>query len=232
MNVRGKAEGQWVSRFLAEWTAVGCPGAVFGCPGELWPRVWLTLDWLRAGRRLNELLGGTIRIQDRSELYQHFFHDCYSVPLDYKDVLHCWTINWMLDSEAGSGLLSGFESTLWDGGGILPSAIAIRLSPEGPIAFCSSFNTQTAGAGTRQKKSSRFGLLASGCAVGHADIFSLLENARFPPFSPWDCVYTLGQGRTLVYLARTLSVWKSNIIRYTFDSPDWDWVSFQTPTKE
>ena len=46
MNVRGKAEGQWVSRFLAEWTAVGCPGAVFGCPGELWPRVWLTLDWL------------------------------------------------------------------------------------------------------------------------------------------------------------------------------------------
>ena len=90
----------------------------------------------------------------------------------------------MLDSEAGSGLLSGFESTLWDGGGILPSAIAIRLSPEGPIAFCSSFNTQTAGAGTRQKKSSRFGLLASGCPVGHADIFSLLENARFRPFSP------------------------------------------------
>ena len=90
----------------------------------------------------------------------------------------------MLDSEAGSGLLSGFESTLWDGGGILPSVIAIGLSPEGPIAFCSSFNTQTAGAGTRLKKSSRFGLLASGCAVGHADIFSLLENARFPPFSP------------------------------------------------
>ena len=44
---------------------------------------------IRAGRRLNELLGGTIRIQDRSELYQHFFHDCYSVLFDYKDVLHC-----------------------------------------------------------------------------------------------------------------------------------------------
>ena len=79
----------------------------------------------------------------------------------------------MLDSEAGSGLLSGFESTLWDGGGILPSVIAIRLSPEGPIAFCSSFNTQTAGAaaGNKQKKSGRFGLLAEDCAVEHADIF-------------------------------------------------------------
>ena len=64
--------------------------------GSLWlPRGTLTPGLtdagltIRAGRRLNELLGGTIRIQDRSELYQHFFHDCYSVLLDYKDVLDC-----------------------------------------------------------------------------------------------------------------------------------------------
>ena len=70
------------------------------------------------------------------------------------------------DTEEGSGLLSGFESTGGDGGGILPSPIAIGHSPEGPDCILPLVST----AGNLQKNGIRFGLLAWDCAMEHANI--------------------------------------------------------------
>ena len=93
------------------------------------------------------------------------------------------------DTEEGSGLLSGFESTGGDGGGILPSPIAIGHSPEGPDCILPLVST----AGNLQKNGIRFGLLAWDCATEHADTFPPLQppgRAGLEPgtFHAWDGV--------------------------------------------